>query len=68
MERLPSGSYDVGKAVRSLPPLIRGYLRAGAVVGDGAVVDTDMRTIDVFVMLNVSGLAGRYADRFGMAG
>ncbi|WP_234417044.1 GNAT family N-acetyltransferase [Loktanella sp. Alg231-35] len=38
-------------AVRAMPPLIKGYLRLGATVGDGAFVDHDFNTVDVCLIL-----------------
>jgi putative hemolysin len=51
---------------RGLPPLIKGYLRVGAKVGDGAVVDRTFNTVDVFLVMPVERIAGRYGRRFGL--
>jgi L-ornithine Nalpha-acyltransferase len=67
MARLPLGAYDQRLALRKLPPLIKGYLRVGATVGNGAVIDADFNTIDVFVMLPVEAISARYLDRLGKA-
>jgi len=67
MDLLPAGSYDVRAVQRALPPLIRGYLRVGAMVGDGAFVDTQFNTVDVFVVMPVDGITRRYLDRFASA-
>lgn len=67
MDRLAAGSYDVKAAQRALPPLIKGYLRVGAMVGDGAFVDTQFNTVDVFVVMPVGGITRRYLDRFATA-
>jgi L-ornithine Nalpha-acyltransferase len=64
MERLPRGSYDVKEAVRSLPPLIKGYLRVGCVIGDGGFVDDQFNTVDVFILLPVEQITARYNDRY----
>lgn len=64
MNRRPADRLDVRAAVRGLPPLIRGYLRVGAMVGDGAFVDRQFNTVDVFVVMPVDGIAQRYAERF----
>src|SRR5262245_48463425 len=37
MDRLPREKVDAKAALKALPPLIKGYLRLGAFVGDGAV-------------------------------
>ncbi|HEY6869843.1 MAG TPA: GNAT family N-acyltransferase [Novosphingobium sp.] len=67
LERLQPGAYDERAALFGLPPLIKGYLRAGARFGDGAFVDHEFRTIDVCVVLPIERLAGRYASRFNVA-
>ncbi len=64
MDRLAPGSYDMRAAARSLPPLIKGYLRVGAMVGDGAFVDRQFNTVDVFVVMPVEQITRRYLDRF----
>jgi putative hemolysin len=67
MDRIPAGHYDVRAAQRALPPLIKGYLRVGAMIGDGAFVDTQFNTVDVFVVMPVERITGRYLDRFTSA-
>lgn len=67
MDMLPIGSYDQRSALRMLPPLIRGYLRVGAMVGDGAVVDHEFNTVDVFMIMPVEQISARYLQRFGAA-
>lgn len=65
MDRLPVETIDARAALRSLPPLIKGYLRLGAFVGDGAVIDRQFGTIDVAIVLPVAGIATRYVDYYG---
>ncbi len=67
MDLLPAGSYDSRAAQRALPPLLKGYLRVGAMVGDGAFVDSQFNTVDVFVVMPVERITRRYLDRFGGA-
>lgn len=64
MNRLPIGGYDLKRAARELPPLIKGYLRVGCVVGDGAYVDHQFNTTDVFILMPVDRIAARYTERF----
>jgi L-ornithine Nalpha-acyltransferase len=64
MERLAEGSYDVREAQRQLPALVKGYLRLGCVIGDGAYVDHQFNTTDVFILLPVERISARYADRY----
>ena len=65
MNRIAREDIDVREARRMLPPLIKGYLRAGAKIGDGAVVDRQFGTTDVFIYQPVSRLDERYSNRFG---
>ncbi|RZK82912.1 MAG: ornithine--acyl-ACP N-acyltransferase OlsB, partial [Methylobacterium sp.] len=67
MDRLAREAVDPKAALQALPPLIKGYLRVGATFGDGAVVDHQFGTTDVFVVLPVSAIAERYRDHFGPA-
>jgi len=67
MNRLPKSAVDPKEALRTLPPLIKGYLRLGATFGDGAVIDRQFGTTDVFVILPVSAISARYVAHFGPA-
>jgi len=48
-----------------MPPLIKGYLRLGAYIGDGAVIDRQFGTIDVLIILPVENIDPRYFEHFG---
>ncbi len=65
MNRLPKEQVDAKQALRMLPPLIKGYLRLGAFVGDGAVVDWQFGTTDVLIILPVEAIDPRYFEHFG---
>ena len=45
-----------------MPPLIKGYLRVGAKIGDGCVIDHDFGTTDVFIVLPVAAIGARYVN------
>ncbi len=64
MDLRPADAIDLRAAQRSLPPLIKGYLRVGALVGDGGFVDHQFNTVDVFVVMPVARITSRYAGRF----
>lgn len=66
MKVMGSSETDPRAALRAVPPLIKGYLRLGAFVGDGAVVDRAFGTTDVCIVLPVSGLNPRYVRHYGM--
>ena len=65
MNRMPKSAIDQREALRALPPLIKGYLRLGAFVGDGAVIDHQFGTTDVLIVLPVSTISARYIEHFG---
>ncbi|HUO92341.1 MAG TPA: GNAT family N-acyltransferase [Rhizomicrobium sp.] len=67
MNRMPKDSIDPKEALRALPPLIKGYVRAGAGIGDGAVIDRQFGTTDVFIYFPVAKIDPRYRSRFGIA-
>ena len=67
MNRMPKEAIDVKEALRSLPPLIKGYVRAGAGIGEGAVIDRQFGTTDVFIYFPLSKIDARYKHRFGLA-
>ena len=65
MNMLPLKDIDMRAAIRALPPLIKGYLRVGAYIGDGAVIDHQFGTTDVFVIMPVEAIRTRYFGHFG---
>ncbi len=67
MNRLSKQAIDPKAALRMLPPLIKGYLRLGALVGDGAVVDHEFGTTDVLVVLPVAEIKQRYLEHFDLS-
>jgi putative hemolysin len=67
MNRLPAAAIDRKAALHALPPLIKGYLRLGATIGDGAVIDRQFGTTDVFIVLPVAAISTRYIGHFGDA-
>lgn len=66
MNRIPPDAINPKLALQSLPPLIKGYLRLGAKVGEGAVIDHQFGTTDVLVILPVKSINPRYVDYYGV--
>ena len=64
MNRMPKDSIDQREALRLLPPLIKGYLRLGACIGDGAVIDHQFGTTDVLIVLPVAEIRSKYVAYF----
>ncbi|MFO0994828.1 MAG: GNAT family N-acyltransferase [Hyphomicrobiales bacterium] len=65
MKLLPRDEVDQKAALRLLPPLIKGYLRLGCYIGEGAVIDPQFNTVDVLIVLPVSAINARYYTHFG---
>lgn len=65
MDLMPAEGVDARKALAAMPPLVKGYLRLGASIGTGAVVDAAFGTTDVLVVLPVGRISGRYIGHYG---
>lgn len=64
MNMMPPEAVSARSAIAAMPPLIKGYLRLGAKIGDGCVVDSDFSTTDVFIVLPVGALSTRYVNYY----
>jgi len=60
MNVMPKEAVDAAEALRALPPLVKGYIRMGARIGDGAVIDHQFGTTDVFIYFPVAGADPRW--------
>ena len=64
MNRFPKEQIEKRLARELLPPLIKGYLRIGCFVGDGAVVDHQFQTTDVCVVVKTERVTGKYRQHY----
>jgi putative hemolysin len=73
MNMLPPGEVDADAAVAqidarsaiaALPPLIKGYLRLGGLVGEGAVIDSDFNTTDVCIIVVTDRVTEKYFSHY----
>lgn len=64
MNRLPKEQFDARRVFASLPPLIKGYLRLGASIGDGAYVDTQWDSIDVCIVMPTHLVTDKYFKHY----
>ena len=64
MARLTPEAVDRRRALVALPPLIKGYLRLGGYVGDGAVVDHQFHTTDVCVVVKTDLVTEKYYKHY----
>jgi putative hemolysin len=64
MDLVPCEAINAKVAFLRMPPLIKGYLRLGARIGDGCVIDHDFETVDVFITLPVKEIRQRYINYY----
>ena len=65
MNFMPSDAINQKRALAQLPPLIKGYLRLGGYVGDGAVVDHQFNTTDVCIVVKTDLVNDKYYRHYG---
>ena len=64
MRRRDPMTVDTRRATQLLPPLIKGYLRLGGFVGDGAVIDEQFNTTDVAIIVKSDLLTDKYSKHY----
>lgn len=64
MNLIPKDDIDVKAAFTALPPLIKGYLRVGSMIGDGAVIDPQFNTTDVCIVAQCHQVTARYRKHY----
>ncbi|MFA5041340.1 MAG: GNAT family N-acyltransferase [Bdellovibrionales bacterium] len=77
MKLLPREAFDPNTAFEelkldprggnnSLPPLIKGYIRVGGFVGDGAVIDYQFNTTDICIIVKTDLMTRRYKKHYNL--
>jgi len=64
MRRMNPAALQPRRALAALPPLIKGYLRLGGFVGDGAVIDRQFNTVDVAIVVKTDLITNKYLRHF----
>lgn len=64
MNRIDRDAVNPREALAQVPPLIKGYLRLGGYVGDGAVIDHQFQTTDVCVVVETDRVTRKYFDYY----
>lgn len=59
---IPKDQINEKRTFALLPPLIKGYLRLGGKVGEGAVIDHNVNTTDVCIIVDKKNIGQRYLD------
>ena len=60
------GIQDVKAVGKTIPPLIKGYLRAGTKVCGHPALDEEFGTVDFFVLFNRNDIEQRYGKHFNL--
>lgn len=64
MDRLGADQASRARAMKSIPPLIKAYLRLGGFVGDGAYIDHAFNTVDVCLLMDTTRMTERYKSYY----
>lgn len=64
MNLIEKENINIRKTFHDLPPLIKGYLRVGSSIGEGAVIDPQFSTIDTLIIMQPHMLTDRYKKHY----
>ena len=64
MDLAAKETLDIKQALSELPPLLKGYLRVGGYIGEGAVIDHQFNTIDVCIVVETENLSKKYRSHY----
>ncbi|SIS79213.1 GNAT family N-acetyltransferase [Paracoccus saliphilus] len=60
MDLIPAENLERREALIGMPALIKAYLRLGGRVGDGAYIDRDFNTTDVFLLMDTAAMSEKH--------
>ncbi|MFG6081302.1 GNAT family N-acetyltransferase [Paracoccus litorisediminis] len=60
MDLIAPDALDRRAAMTGMPPLIKAYLRLGGTIGEGAFVDHDFNTTDVFLLVDTAAMSAKH--------
>ena len=64
MDLLPKEEVDDKKALLEIPTMIKGYLRAGAKIGNSVWIDWDFNCFDVCIIFEMKDLRAKYLKHY----
>lgn len=64
MDMIAKNEIDERRVFKKLPSLIKGYLRLGGFIGNGAVIDHQFNTIDVCIIVKTGLMSSRYKKHY----
>jgi putative hemolysin len=66
MNLIARDKLDPRRVFMKFAPLVKGYLRVGAMVGDGAVIDYNFNSIDVCIIMPTYMITDRYVKHYDL--
>lgn len=60
MDLIPPDRLDRREAMVGMPALIKAYLRLGGLVGEGAFIDREFNTTDVFLLMDTKAMSEKH--------
>ena len=60
MDLIPADRLERREALVGMPALIKAYLRLGGLVGDGAFIDREFNTTDVFLLMDTKAMSDKH--------
>ncbi|WP_410216906.1 GNAT family N-acyltransferase [Paracoccus sp. (in: a-proteobacteria)] len=64
MDLIEPDQLDRREAMIAMPALIKAYLRLGGMVGEGAYVDRDFNTTDVFLLMDTAAMSAKHREYY----
>jgi len=64
LDLIASSEVDRAEAMRQTPALIKGYLRLGGFIGDGAYIDRNFNTTDVCLIMDTARMSARHRQAY----
>jgi len=64
MDLMAEDQLDRLAAARAIPPLIKGYLRMGGFVGEGAFIDHAFNTTDICLLMDVKQVSAKQLELY----
>lgn len=64
MNVMPKDEISAKEVFISLPPLVKGYMRLGATIGEGAVIDSQFNTTDVCIVMPTHLVTEKYLKHY----
>ena len=61
---IPKEEINPKEAVKQLPPLVKGYLRLNGIIGDGAMVDMQWKSVDICIMVEKATLSEKHVEYY----